>query len=168
MDKAGGQRLEQLMEVILSRGGKGGQGASVEAVLERHNGIAVPALFLGGILSRHFHGALVGLRAGIGEEHLLHAGFFAQQLCQLGAGLGVIEVGGVLHLTQLFRHRRNPCVIGKAEGGDADAGAHVYIAFSAHVHYTAALAGDDLHGKPLICPGNVCLIHFRNAHISPP
>ena len=92
MDKARSQGLVQLMEMILSGCRQGGQRPAVEAVLKGHNGVAVHALLPGGILSRRLDGALVGLGTGIGEEHLLHAGFLAQELGKLGAGLGVVEV----------------------------------------------------------------------------
>ena len=78
MDKAGGQRLEQLMKVLLSRSCQGCQRTAMEAVHQGHDGVAVRSLFLRGILPGHLDGALVGLRAGIGEEHLLHPGLLAQ------------------------------------------------------------------------------------------
>ena len=168
MDKAGGQGLEQLMKVLLSRSRQGCQGAAMEAVLERHDGVAVHAFFLGGILSRHFYGALVGLRAGVGEKYLLHAGFIAQELGKFRARLGVIQIGGVLHLAQLIGHRRHPLLVPKAESGDTDAGAHVHIALAVYVHHTAALAGNDLHREALVGARNVFLICFNNAHVNLP
>ena len=168
MDKAGGQWLEQFMEVVLSRCRQGGQRAPVETVHQRYDGIAVTALFPGGILSRHFNGAFVGFRTGIGEEYFLHPGFFTQELGKNRARLGVVEVGGVLHLAQLGGDCRHPSIVCEAEGGDTDAGAHVHIAFSVCVHHAAALAGDDLHRETLVGARHICLICFNNAHFSLP
>ena len=68
MDKTGGQRLEQLMVVILTGCGQGGQGSAVEAVFQGDDGIMICTLFLRRVLSCHFDGAFVGFRTGIGEK----------------------------------------------------------------------------------------------------
>ena len=123
MGKAGGQRGEILVEMILAGGGQGGQGAAMEGAEEGDDGVAVLALLRGGILTGHLDGALVAFGAGVGEEHLLHAGLFAQELGQLGAGLGVVEVGNVLQLHGLLGNGLGPGLVTEAEAGDTDAGA---------------------------------------------
>ena len=166
MDKAGSQGLEQLMEMILSGSRQGGQGTAMEAVYQRHDGITVRPLLLGGILSCHLDGAFVGFRAGVGEEDLLHAGLLAQQLCQFRAGLGIVQVGGVLHLAQLFGDSRHPGLVTEAESGDADAAAHIHIRLAVYIHHPAALTGDDLHREPLVGARNVSLVYIHNIHIN--
>ncbi len=93
VDKAGRQGLKELVILVLAGGGEGGYGAAVEAVFERHKLIApVRAVFIRGVCARALSGALVGLRAGVGEEDLLHAGAGAKLLGEQGARLGEVEV----------------------------------------------------------------------------
>ena len=168
MGEAGGQGLEILVEVVLARGGQGGQGPAVEGVYQGDDGIAVRALLCGGILSRHLDGALVGLRAGVGEEDLLHAGSFAQELGELGTGLGVVEVGDVLELHGLVADGLGPGLIAEAEAGNADAGAQVDVLFAVSGGQDAAVALDKLHGEPAIGTGHEFLIDGCDAHVVHP
>ena len=169
MNKAGGQRLKILMEVILSGGSQGGQGTAMEAVHQRHDGIAVRPFLHGRVFSCHLDGTFVCLGTGIGEENLLHAGSLAQKLGKPCAGLGIVQVGRMLHLTQLRCDRLGPGLVTEAEGSDTDTAAHIYIRLTVHIHHPAALAGDDLHRETLVGVGNVSLIHIHKAHnLSPP
>ena len=63
----------------------------MEAAIHRNDGLAAAAHLLG-IQASKLDGAFVGLRAGVGEEDLFHAGLFAQQLRQLRVGRGEVEV----------------------------------------------------------------------------
>ena len=95
--KALRQRQKVVVEHVLPGRGERCDRAAVEAVFERDDGVVLRAFVVGGVLARGLDGALVGLRAGVGEEDLLHAGLLAQQLRQLRVGRGVVEVRGVLH-----------------------------------------------------------------------
>ena len=61
-----GQRLERLVLGGLAGGVERGEGAAVERAEGAHDDVAAPAAELAGQLE----GALVGLGAGVGEEHL--------------------------------------------------------------------------------------------------
>ena len=148
MDKAGRQRLEQFMVVVLPGSGQGGEGASVEAVPQGDDGIIFRPFFLRRVFAGHLDGAFVGFAAGVAEEHFLHAGFLTEDFCQLHAGFRVIQVGHVLHLAQLVDDRLLPGVVGDAETGDADAGTHVNVLLAVHIHGDAAFAADDFHREP--------------------
>ena len=136
----------------------------MEAVHQRQDGVAVRALFIGRVLSCHLDGAFVGLRAGVGKEDLLHAGSFAEHFGELGARLGVVQVGGVLHHVQLGDDRSFPGFILNAKGSYADAAGQIHIFLAVHIRHMAALAGDNLHWKALIRTGHIGIIHFHSIH----
>src|SRR5699024_7646216 len=94
---------EVLVEAVLPGGGQGGQGAPVEAVDQGDDGAAALAVVVKAVFAGGLDGALVGLGPRVGEEYLAHAGAAAQGLGQLGAGGGVVEVGGVVQLTSAGR-----------------------------------------------------------------
>ena len=98
VDEAGCQGLKILMEMVLTGGSQSGQGSAMEAVHQRHDGIAVSALLLGGILSGNLDGTFIGLRTGIGEKHLLHTGSLAEHLRQHRTRLGIVQIGHMLQL----------------------------------------------------------------------
>ena len=74
----------------------------------------------------------------------------------------------MLQLPQLGSDRRDPLFVAEAEGGDADAGAHIHIFLPAAVRHPATLAGDKLHREPLIGIGQIGLIRLLNVHPLPP
>ena len=164
VDKAGGQGLEVLVELVLAGGSQGGESAAVEGVLQGENIIAVLALLPCGVLPRHLDGALVGLGAGVGEEDLLHAGSLAEHFGQNGAGLGVIKIGGVLELAHLGDDGLLPGLVRHAEGVDGDSGAQVDVFFSVSIHHHGALAGDDLHREAVVGIGHVLVIQRFDIH----
>ena len=90
--KALRQRQKVVVEHVLTGRGERRDRAAVEAVFERDDGVVFRALVLSRVFARSLDGAFVGLRAGVGEEDLFHAGLFAQQLRQLRVGRGEVEV----------------------------------------------------------------------------
>ena len=90
--KALRQRQKVVVEHVLTGRGERCDRAAVEAVFERDDGVVFRALVLSRVFARGLDGAFVGLRAGVGEEDLFHAGLFAQQLRQLRVGRGEVEV----------------------------------------------------------------------------
>ena len=96
-----------MVEHVLSGGGQRGDRAAVEAVVQRDDAWRAPSPYLShGVFARGLDGALVGLRAGVGEEHLASCrccshSIFASRTMRLG----VIEVGGVLHACPAARSR---------------------------------------------------------------
>jgi hypothetical protein len=91
------------------------------------------AVFVAGIFAGGLDRAFVGLRAGIGEEHLLHAGSFAEHLGEQRLRLSVVEIRDMLEFGKLGGDGRLPDVVGDAEAVDGDAGPQVDIFFSGFV-----------------------------------
>ena len=118
---------EVVVEHLLTGGGQGGDGAAVEAVHQRDDGIAALAVVVEAVLAGRLDGALVGLGAGVAEEDLAHAGALAQLFGQLAAGGGVVEVRRMLELVGLFGHGLGPVHITVAKAVDADAAGEIQI-----------------------------------------
>ena len=146
------------MVVGLACGGQRRERAAVEAVLQCDDREVIRALLLSGVLAGGLDGALVGLRAGIAEEDLLHAGLFTEQLRQPGAGLGIVEIGHMLELAQLSGHGRLPLVVGNAEGSDADAAAHVDVFPAALIINKGPLAAHQFDREARIGIGDVFFV----------
>ena len=169
MNKTGSQRLEQFVVMVLPGCSQGGEGTPVEAVPQGEDGVILRPFFLRRVFPRHLDGAFVGFPAGIAEEHFLHACLLAEQLRQFHAGLRVIQVGHVLHLAQLVDDRLFPDVVGDAEAGNPDAGAHVDVFFTVCIFGNASLAADDFHRKPRVGIGYVFVVQFLQlAHVLTP
>ena len=164
VDEARRQRPEQLVIMVLSRGGEGRQRAAVEAVFQRDDGKTVSTVFFGGVFARRLDGAFVALRAGIGEEYFLHSGAFTQHLRQFAAGSGIVKVGHMLHAPELRCHGLLPCLIRHAEGGDGDPAAQVDILPALIIPHKGTAARNDLKREPLVCIGNVAIVSFFYVH----
>ena len=168
MDEAWGKGLEQFVIVGLAGGGQGGDGPTMEAVFQGHNGVVFRPLLVAGILPCGFDGAFVGLCAGVGEEDLFHPGFLAQLLGQQNTGLGVVEIGGVLQHAQLRRHRLLPLLVGDTEGGDADAAAHVDVALAIFIINQGTFSPHQGNGEPGVGArhiGFIQLLQIRHCFI---
>ena len=87
-----GQGCKIRVEGILPRGSQGGNGTAVEAILQGDDMVVLRALFASGPQARALDGALIGLRARIGEKHGLSTRTGAELFGQARAGLMVIEV----------------------------------------------------------------------------
>jgi len=144
VDEARREGLEVLVVVLLPGRGQGRDRAAVEAVHKRDDRIAVLPVVRLAVLPRGLDGALVGLRAGVREEDLFHAGLLAEQLRELGARGREVEVGGVLELVQLGLDGRLPGLVLHAEDVDRDAAAEVDVFLARVVLQKAALALDNL------------------------
>ena len=79
------------------------------------------------VLAGGLDGALVGFGTGIAEENLAHAGALAQLFCQLAAGCGIVEVGGVLQFVRLLGHSFCPSKVAVAKAVHPDAAGEVQI-----------------------------------------
>ena len=164
--KARRQGLEQLMVMVLPGGGQGCQCAAVKTVDKGDDGKVFRSLFIRGVLAGRLDGALIRLGAGIAEEDLLHAGFFAQGFRQQGAGLSIIEVRHVLQLPQLGGDCRLPFVIGDAEGGYADAAAHVDVFLSGLIVHQRAFPLNQLHREAGVGVRHILFINLLQIHHS--
>ena len=102
----------------------------MEAVDQRDNVVAVLAVMVYAVLAGGLDGTLVGFSAGVAEEHLTHAGALAQLFCQLAAGCGIVEVGGVLQFVCLLGHGLCPCKVAVAKAVHPDAAGEVQILLS--------------------------------------
>ena len=84
----------------------------------------------------------------------------------MGAGLGVVQVGHVLHLSQLLHHRFFPRFVGNSKGGDANAAAHVDVCFSGIIINQGTLAGNHFDGESGIGIGHIGFIDgFQIRHM---
>ena len=156
------------MVVLLTGGRQGGDGAAVETVFQGDYGVIVGTLLVKGVFPGGLYDALVGLGAGVGEEDLFHAGLLAEHLGQNGTGLGVVEVGHVLELAQLLYNGFLPFLVGNAEGGDADAAAHVDVLFALLVIDQGAFAADQFHREAGVGVCNILFVDgFDVSHFYP-
>ena len=131
-----------MVEHLLAGGGQGGQGAAVEAVHQADDLIAALAVGVAAVLAGRLHGAFVGLGTGVGKEHLVKAGALAQGL----AGVGVVQVGGMLQLARLLAHGGHPVRVAVAQAVHADAAGEIQIFLAVKIGdmQPAALLQGDL------------------------
>ena len=122
-----GKGEEKLVEVVLAGGLQGGDGAAMEGICQRNDGGAALAVLVKGVLPGQLDHALVGLGAGIPEEHAGHAAALHQLLRQLGIGRSIEQVGDMPHLHGLVIDGLGPGLIGVAQGAHTDAGGKVDI-----------------------------------------
>ena len=138
------------MELLLTGCLQRGDRAAVEGVVERDDLRSALAVLVIRILARELNHALVGLRAGVGKEHLAHAGLGAQLLCDLDHRRGGIQVGYVQQLACLLGQGCGDFRVGIAEAVDADSGGQVDILLALHVPERRALAVIQSNRKPTI------------------
>ena len=158
MYKSGCQGVEQFVVMRLPRGGQRGQRSAVEAVFEGDDSAVFRAFFVLRIFAGDLDGAFVGFGTGIAEEHFFHACLFAQKLCKLCTGLGVIQIGCVLHLAELLCHGFQPCFVALPEACDGNARTHVDVFLAVGINQYRAFARNDLHGETGIGVGNILLV----------
>ncbi len=79
MNEARQKGREMHMHCLLAGGAECSHGTAVEAAHQRDDRMAAGAVFIGRILAGRLDGALIGLRAGIGEEHIFKAALLAKQ-----------------------------------------------------------------------------------------
>ena len=160
-DEAVGQRLEDLLLDRLGRRGQRGQGAAVEAALQRHDepGRLRLAARLGAhapVQACQLDGAFVGLGAGVREEglprHLLIGGRglveqVGQALRKLAATFYIVVVAHVHEARGLFGDRGDERGMAVPHADDADAPDEVQVLAPlgvAHRHAPAAFQLDRL------------------------
>ena len=121
---------EALQVLRLAAGRDGGQGPAVEGALERDDAEALGVAVRGMVLAGHLDGRLVGLGAGIGEEHHVREGVLDQALGQPLALRDPEEVRGVPELGGLLGQGLDQMRMGVAEGVHGDAGAEIEISLA--------------------------------------
>ncbi|MNY26551.1 hypothetical protein D3C86_1604080 [compost metagenome] len=133
-------RAEACRVLGLAGDADGEQGTTVEAV-ERGNDLALlrPGDFVA-IAACQLEGGLVGLGAGVGEEHAVGEGGLGQQLGQAQGRLVGEHVGHVPELLRLFGQRLDQCRVGMAEHVHGDAAGEVHQLATALIPDSAALA----------------------------
>ena len=145
-----GEGEEIVVELVLTGGGEGGQGAAMEGVVQGEDGATALAVFVIGVLPGQLDHGLVALGPGVGEHHVGHARPGAQLLGHLGIGLGVVQVGDVGQLGGLGGHRVHPGLIVIAQGAHADAGGEVDVLLPGHVPHGGPLAVVHGHGEAAV------------------
>ena len=103
-----GQRLEALRVLGLPANAHGEQGAAMKAVDARHDAV-LARVFEVAHAARQLECRLIGLGAGITEEHALGKGVGHQFLRQLQGRLIGQHVGHVPQLLRLLGDRCNQC-----------------------------------------------------------
>ncbi|MDT4815155.1 hypothetical protein FQZ97_481770 [compost metagenome] len=109
----------------LAADGHGEQGAAVEAVGRRDDLVLVRAVDVVGITAGQFERRLVGLGAGVGEEHALGEGGFHQLLGQAQGRFVGEHVGDVPDLARLLGQRPHQRRVRVAQGVHGDAAGEV-------------------------------------------
>ena len=151
------------MEHVLSRCRKRGDRTSVKAILECDDRRFSAELGLA-VLSCRLDRALVGFRARVREEDLLHSRAHTKLLRKASAGLAVIKIRGVLDLSELLGDRRDPLVIGNTKAVDGNTRAEVNIFVSFVVPDVRALSLDKAKVKARIGRRDVLFVKFFNVH----
>ena len=150
-----GQRLERLVLGRLPGGVQGGEGAAVERAEGADDDVAAPAAEAAGQLER----ALVGLGAGVGEEHLAaqasvlgpaglaDAEEAVEGLGHLPARLGAEQVGHVEQRLGLLVQRLGDRGVAVPEAGDGEAREEVEVPAAVAVPHPGPLAAHELQRR---------------------
>ena len=141
-----GQRLEALVELGLAGGGDRGQGAAVEGAQQRDHLVAARAAVDAGQLD----GRLVGLGAGIAQEHPVGEAVGHEQLGQLDLRPGVKQVGHVHQGLRLAADGRAHLRVAVPQRADGDAGEKIEILAAVRVPQPAAAAAHHGRRKPVV------------------
>ena len=156
--------IEILVENVLPRCGKGGNGTTVEGVFEGDDVVRPFSLVLHAPLTRRLDGAFVGFRAAVAEENFFHPRLFNKRFRKVCRGSGIVKVGRVLHLGKLLRYRRRENAIRVAEGVDRDARAHIDIFFAVRAESHGALAAYDLQREAPVGARQIKLVLLDRVH----
>ena len=124
----------------LPAGGDGRERAAVERALESQHAKALAVAVDVLAPPRHLDRGLVGLGAGIGEEHEIGEGRVGEALGEPLAFRHLEQVGGVPELFALALQRLHEMGMGMAERHDGDAGAEIEIALAVVGQQPGALA----------------------------
>ena len=166
IDEALGKRGKILVEYVLPRCGERRDGAAVEAVFQRDDGVSILTLFLGGVFARGFDGTFIRFGAGIAEKHLFHTRALTERFREQRARLRIVEIRGMLAFSELCGDGGGPLVVRIAERVDGDAGAEVDIFLSVLVLYERTLAAGKLDGEARIGAGDIFFVDLLDIHIS--
>ena len=165
IEEAFGQREEILMENVLPGRSERRDGAAVEAIDEGHDDVAILAVLVDGVLARTFDGTFIGFCAGVREEDLLHAGFFAKQFGKLCIGLRIVQVRDMVQCVELLFHSGHPWFVGNAEDVDTDPAAEVNVFLTVLVGKDRSLAAHKADRVTVVGMCDVFLIFFDGIHI---
>ena len=156
--------IEIFMKNFLSRGGEGGNGASVESVDEGDDDVSVFIILIDGIFPGAFDGAFIGFGTGIGKEDLLHTGLAADHLRQVCHRFCVEQVGYMVQGVKLLRDGFHPFFVGNAEDINAYTASQVDVIFSIFIGQVRSFAFDKTYGISGIGMGNIGCIFFFCIH----
>ena len=156
--EARNQRLKTFVVVRIPGGGEGAVAPAVKTVFHGDNFIAVRPFVQVLVTAGGLQCTLIGLAAGVGEEHVRHAGAPGQKLGEFGAGLRVIEVGGVLNFVELLLHRINPVRIAETEGVGAVPRLQIDVLLAVLVVGDVVAAPGDSYRKTIVSSGNVLMV----------
>jgi len=155
VDKPVGKGEEILMKHILSRRGERCDRAPVEGVVQGDDLVSARAVFVERVFAREFDRALVCLRAGVREEHALHAGALDQRLRGSCRRLGIVKVRHMRELLRLLCDRGEPRFVAAAEGADADAAREIDIRLTVEILQRRVFAAFERDRETLISAKDV-------------
>ena len=116
-----------VVEHVLPGGGQGGDGTPVEGIFQGNDGPPPLAVLVKAVFAGQLDDALVAFRAGVCKESRRHTGAGAQLFGQLGAGLGIKQVGHMPELRRLGGDGVRPLGVCIPDGAHADAGGEVDV-----------------------------------------
>jgi hypothetical protein len=140
VEEAFGQRGERRLVLRLAGGGQRPEGAPVERVGERDDGVRAA---LSAVPPRELDGRLVRLRPGVREEGAVERRAREERVGQLQLRDRVIQVRGGQQSAGLFGQRIGHGGVGMAEDVHRDAGDEVEVPVAGVVPHPAALAAHD-------------------------
>ena len=163
------ERRERLPDRGLAGQAEGAHGPAVERMLSRDEDRPGAALAAPDQLDR----GLVGLRAGVGEEHpAVHAQQADDPLGQPDLRLVQVEVGRVHQAPGLLGHGRHDPGVRVAQRADRHPGDQVQVGAAVHVPHHAPAAVRQRHRRQAVGQhdrgGIPVLQFFRRAHAVPP
>ena len=141
-------RLEALVVLGLAGGGDRGQGAAVEAGLGGEDQgplLRADATHQLAMLAGQLDGRLIGLSAGIAEEHPVEAAAGRDRLRQLLLFRDPVQIGHVLQPAQLAVEGLAQTRVAVAQGAHGDAGHAVEVAAAVLIPHPHTLSSHQLH-----------------------
>jgi len=141
------ERLEPGLYFAASRRRQGGERAAVKRLLHDHDRRLGDAALVP-VLARNLDRRLVGLQAGIAEEHLVQPGDLGEAVGGRLLHGNAKQVGGVHHPADLLGERARQPGVSIAKGVHRDAGEGVEILLARLVPEPHAFAAHEGHRLP--------------------
>ena len=156
--EARNQWLEAFVVVRIPGGGEGAVASAVKTVLHGDNFIAVRPFVQVLVTAGGLQRTLIGLAAGVGEEHVRHAGVPGQKLGEFGTRFRVVQVRSVLDFVELLLHRIDPVRIAEPEGVGSVPRLQIDVLLAVLVVGDVVAAPGDGHRETVVGSGDVLMV----------